>query len=85
MEILVAATDTGALSIALDGDAAKELISFDDLSFSTVEQPAMRGRFLRDPITGEPERIQFGIAVACRRSAASENDRRLMVAQTAFI
>jgi hypothetical protein len=84
-ELLVAATDTGALSIAVNGDVAGELIFFEDLSFSAVEQPAMRGRFLRDPITGELELIQLGIAVARRQSAASENERYLVGAQTAFI
>jgi CubicO group peptidase (beta-lactamase class C family) len=85
MEVLVAATDTGALSIALDGGDAKELIFFEDQSFSAAEQPAMRGRFLRDPITGEFERIQFGLGVARRQPAASENERRLLGARAAFI
>jgi CubicO group peptidase (beta-lactamase class C family) len=85
MEVLVTATDTGALSIALDGDIAMELIFFEDLNFSVAGQPAMRGRFLRDPITGEVERIQFGIVVACRRSVASENERCVVGAQAAFI
>jgi CubicO group peptidase (beta-lactamase class C family) len=85
MELLVAATDTGALSVAPDGEAAIELIFREDLNFSAAEQPAMRGRFLRDPITGEIERIQFGIAVARRRSAASEGKRYLMGTQTAFV
>ena len=85
MEYLVAPTDTGALSIVPDGDVAMELIFSEDLNFSTVGQPAMRGRFLRDPITGKIERIQLGIVVACRRSAASENERYVMGAQTAFI
>jgi hypothetical protein len=85
MELLVAANDTGALNIAIDGDVAMELILREDLNFSAAEQPAMRGRFLRDPITGEIERIQLGIAVACRRSAASENEQYLIGAQAAFI
>jgi CubicO group peptidase (beta-lactamase class C family) len=84
-ELLVAATDTGALSVAFDDDVAMELIFFEDLNFSTVGQPATPGRFLRDPITGEIERIQFGLAVSCRQSVASENERCLMGTQTAFI
>jgi CubicO group peptidase (beta-lactamase class C family) len=83
-ELLVAATDTGALSV-VDDDGAMELIFFEDLNFSTVRQPAIPGRFLRDPITGEIERIQFGLAVSCRQSVASENERCLMGTQTAFI
>jgi CubicO group peptidase (beta-lactamase class C family) len=85
MELLVAATDTGALSIALDGDAAMEVIFFEDLSFSVVEQPAMRGRFLRDPITGELDRVQLGLGVARRQSAVIESERCLMGAQSALI
>ena len=85
LEVLVESTDTGALSIALDGDVAKELIFFEDLSFSAVEQPAMRGRFMRDPITGQVERIQLGIGVARRQSAVTENEPCLMGAQTAFV
>jgi CubicO group peptidase (beta-lactamase class C family) len=84
LELLVAATDTGALSMTLDG-VTRELIFFEDLSFSALEQPAMRGRFLRDPITGELDRIQLGLGVARRQSAARENERCLTGAQTAFI
>lgn len=85
VEYLVAPTGTGAVSIAINGDVAMELIFFEDLNFSVVEHPVMRGRFLRDPVTGEIERIQFGIVVACRRSVASENGRCLVGVQTAFI
>ncbi|MGH3784457.1 MAG: serine hydrolase domain-containing protein, partial [Pseudonocardiaceae bacterium] len=85
LELLVAATDMGALSMTPDGHVTRELIFFEDLSFSAVDQPAMRGRFLRDPITGELERIQLGLWVARRQSAEIENERCLTGAQSAFI
>jgi CubicO group peptidase (beta-lactamase class C family) len=81
-EVLVAATGTGALSIALDGDVAKELTFFEDLNFSTVEPPVMRGRFIRDPLTGELDRLQLGIRIARRQSVTSENERCPMGLQT---
>jgi CubicO group peptidase (beta-lactamase class C family) len=84
LEFLIATTDTGALSITIDGGTTRELM-FEDLSFSAVEQPEMRGRFLRDPITGQLERIQLGIWVARRQSAVSENERCLMRTQAAFV
>ncbi|MGH3900676.1 MAG: hypothetical protein ACRDTA_21005, partial [Pseudonocardiaceae bacterium] len=66
IEWSVAAADTGALSL-IDGDVGIELILFEDLSFSVREQPSTRvGRFLRDSITGELERIQIDRYVARR-------------------
>ncbi|MFY9809357.1 MAG: serine hydrolase domain-containing protein [Pseudonocardiaceae bacterium] len=66
IEWSVTSAGTGALSL-IDGDAKTELILFDDLSFSTAEQPSTRiGRFLRDPITGEPERMQVTMYVGRR-------------------
>lgn len=66
IEWSVAADDTGALSL-IDGDVKTGLILFDDLSFSAREQPSTRiGRFLRDSITGEIERIQVDMYVGRR-------------------
>lgn len=73
----ISVTETGALSLAVDGDAFAEFICFEDLSFSAPAQPKIRGRFLRDPINGDINRIQVGLCVACRRSATSENRRYL--------
>ncbi|HEY6423716.1 MAG TPA: serine hydrolase domain-containing protein [Pseudonocardiaceae bacterium] len=74
IEWSVEATDTGALSL-IDGDVRTDLILFDDLSFSARELPSTRiGRFLRDPITGELERIQIDMYVGrrIRRQARTE-------------
>jgi hypothetical protein len=71
IEWSVAAADTGALSL-IDGDVRTELILFDDLSFATRDQPSTRvGRFLRDSVTGEFERIQVTMYVGRRRRARS--------------
>ncbi|MCA1671824.1 MAG: hypothetical protein LC799_06340, partial [Actinobacteria bacterium] len=67
-EILVEATDTGALSLAGIDGVGKELILFEDLSFSIREKPSIRGRFLRDPITGDVELIQIDIWTYRRQS-----------------
>jgi CubicO group peptidase (beta-lactamase class C family) len=85
IELLVSATDTGALSVALDGNVVQNLTFFEDLSFLAAEQPAMRGRFLQDPITGEIERIQLGIAVARRQLVVNENGRCSMAPHVAFV
>jgi hypothetical protein len=78
-EVSVAVTETGALGVAIDGYVAEELILFEDFSFSMRKQPSMRfGRFLRDPITGDLERIQFGLHVARRQSVTNENEMTLM-------
>jgi CubicO group peptidase (beta-lactamase class C family) len=70
IEWSVASADTGALSLindGINGGAGTELILFDDLSFSVREEPSTRiGRFLRDSITGELERIQIDMQVARR-------------------
>jgi CubicO group peptidase (beta-lactamase class C family) len=82
IELSVAATDTGALNLAIDGNIEAELILFDDLSFSARDKPSVRlGRFLRDPITGDLERIQFTMYVGRRASATSEDGRCLTRAQ----
>lgn len=66
IEWSVTSAGTGVLSL-IDGDAKTELVLFDDLSFSTAEQPSTRmGRFLRDPITGELERMQVTMYVGRR-------------------
>lgn len=80
----VTATNTGALSLSIDGDVVAELIVFDDLSFSGRLQPSIRGRFLRDPITGDIEKIQVGLHVGCRHPAASEHWLCAMGSQDAF-
>jgi CubicO group peptidase (beta-lactamase class C family) len=84
-EWLITATDTGALSLAIDGDAVAELIFFEDLNFSARECPSIRGRFLRDPITGHIEKIQVGLHVACRHWTTNKNARYLMGAKAAFV
>lgn len=84
-ELLVEVTDTGALSVAVDGGVSKELIFFEDLSFSFREQPSVRGRFLRDQITGDVERIQANLYTFRRQSTASENRQCLIGAQTALV
>jgi hypothetical protein len=67
-ELLVEATDTGALSlVGIDG-VRNELILFEDLSFSLREKPSIRGRFLRDPITGDFELLQADIWTYRRQS-----------------
>jgi CubicO group peptidase (beta-lactamase class C family) len=82
IEVLVAATNTGALSL-INGDNGTELILFDDLSFSAREQPSTRvGRFLRDSITGELERIQIDRYVARRHRPDA---RMALEAQTSTV
>ncbi|MCA1671600.1 MAG: hypothetical protein LC799_05165, partial [Actinobacteria bacterium] len=67
-ELLVEVTDTGALSLAGIDGVGKELILFEDLSFSIREKPSIRGRFLRDSITGDVELIQADIWTYRRQS-----------------
>ena len=67
-ELLVEVTDTGALSLAGIDGVGKELILFEDLSFSIREKPSIRGRFLRDPITGDVELIQADLWTYRRQS-----------------
>jgi CubicO group peptidase (beta-lactamase class C family) len=82
IEWSVAAADTGALRL-INGDIGTDLILFDDLSFSVREQPSMRvGRFLRDSITGELERIQIDMQVARRHRP---HVRTTLQAQTSAI
>lgn len=76
-EFSVAVTEAGTFSFAIDGDFVNELIFFDDLNFSVRDQPSIRGRFLRDPISGDLERIQIGLYVGRRQSAKNETSRLL--------
>jgi CubicO group peptidase (beta-lactamase class C family) len=78
----ISVTETGALSLAVDGDVCADFICFDDLSFSAPAQPKIRGRFLRDPINGDINRIQVGLCVARRESATCENRQYLYGAAT---
>jgi CubicO group peptidase (beta-lactamase class C family) len=77
IEFSIAATETGILSLAIDDDVFAELICFEDLSISAPSQPSIRGRFLRDPISGDINRIQFGLYVARRQSATHESRQYL--------
>jgi hypothetical protein len=81
----ISAADTNAFSLAINGDFMTELIFFEDLRFSAWRQPSIRGRFLRDPITGDIEKMQIGLHIAYRHSAKSESGRYLVGAKTAFV
>jgi CubicO group peptidase (beta-lactamase class C family) len=69
----ISVTETGALSLAINGDVSAEFICFEDLTFSAPTEPSIRGRFLRDPISGDIDRIQLGLYAARRQSAISED------------
>jgi CubicO group peptidase (beta-lactamase class C family) len=71
----ISVTETGALSLAIAGDVVAEFICFEDLSFFAPAQPNIRGRFLRDPISGEIDGIQYGLYVVRRQSVARGNGR----------
>jgi CubicO group peptidase (beta-lactamase class C family) len=76
-EFSISVTETGAFSLAIDDDVIAECTCFEDLSFSAPTQPEIRGRFLRDPISGDINRIQVGLYIARRQSAARENRQHL--------
>lgn len=76
-EFLISITETGALSLAIDGDVIAEFTCFEDLSFSAPAQPPIRGRFLRDPISGDIDGIQLGLYAARRQSATREDRQHL--------
>jgi hypothetical protein len=84
-ELLIESTGTGAVSFTANGGVAQELIIFEDLSFSFREQPSVRGRFLRDPVSRNIEWLQANLYAARRQSAASEIRRVLMEEQSAFV
>jgi hypothetical protein len=83
-ELLIEFTDTGALTVVVNGGVAQELIFFEDLSFSFRGQPSVRGRFLRDSVSGNIEWIQANLYAARRQSAASDVRHVLMDSQTAI-
>ena len=84
-ELLIESTGTGAVSFTANGGAAQELIIFEDLSFSFREQPSVRGRFLRDPVSRNIEWLQANLYAARRQSAASEIRQVLMEERSAFV
>lgn len=84
-ELVVDTTDAGVLSLTVNGGVSQELILFEDLSFSFREHPSTRGRFLRDPVSGDIAQIQANLYAARRQSNASENRQFLIEAQTAFV
>lgn len=82
-EISIAVTDSGALSFVIGGDVATEFICLEDLSFFAPAQPKIRGRFLRNPISGDIDAIQYGLYVVRRQSATRESKQYLFDAAPA--
>jgi CubicO group peptidase (beta-lactamase class C family) len=84
-ELLVSVTETGSLGLAVNGGARQELVLFEDLSFSFRDRPAVRGRFMRDPVTGDVEQIQANLYAARRQPVAHENGRYTMEEQAVLV
>ncbi|MBV8995803.1 MAG: beta-lactamase family protein [Pseudonocardiales bacterium] len=84
-ELLVSVTETGSLSLVVNGGAVQELILFEDLSFAIREQPSVRGRFTRDPNTGNIEYLHANLYATRRQPFANENGRCLVVARAALV
>jgi hypothetical protein len=72
VEVSIAITETGTLDFTT-GDAAAEFICFNDLSFFAPTQPKIRGRFLRDPISGDIDGFKYGLYVFHRQLATRTN------------
>ena len=77
VEVSITVTETGSLSLAIAGNIVAEVICFEDLSFFAPAQPEIRGRFLRDPMSGDIDAIQYGLYVVRRQPAARENRQYL--------
>jgi CubicO group peptidase (beta-lactamase class C family) len=84
-ELLISTTESGSLSLVVNGGARQELVLFEDLSFAVRGQPSVRGRFMSDPITGNIEQVQANLYAARRQSVTDENRLCLMDARTALI
>ncbi|GGO80276.1 serine hydrolase domain-containing protein [Wenjunlia tyrosinilytica] len=70
VEYVVADDENGALTLSVDGDTPARLTLFEDLTFSMRDPESGKsvfgGRFLRDPDTGNADRVQLGGRLAQR-------------------
>ncbi|HEX2300788.1 MAG TPA: serine hydrolase domain-containing protein, partial [Pseudonocardiaceae bacterium] len=81
-EYCVRAQQNGQFVLLIDGDPVARLSFYDDLIFSQRDLESGEwghaGRFLRNPATGDIDRIQVDGRLACRRTAPPDEDGRCL-------
>jgi hypothetical protein len=84
MEFVVTAREGGRVHLAVDGDAFAALTFHDGLTFAVRDpgsgQLVLGGRFVRDRLTGRIDGIHVGGRFARRRTRATSNTGRRLIA-----